>query len=240
MAQNKLPTVRYVQLDSWPILEQLRLEEALLRADEQNWCIVNKGASPAIVMGISGVPSRNIDLHMLKNKPVPVIKRFSGGGTVFVDQDTFFVTFIFNRHSLDVEAFPEHVFNWTGQLYRAVFDGIPFQAFENDYIIDNKKFGGNAQYFRKNRWLHHTSFLWDYQQSNMDYLLHPTKMPTYRQNRKHEDFVCRLKDFFESQAKIEQKLIAELSKKVLLKETTIDIAAEILEKPHRKATECIF
>ena len=47
--------VRLVRLAGVPILQQLHIEQALLRADSQNWLVVNDGSSvPAIVMGISG------------------------------------------------------------------------------------------------------------------------------------------------------------------------------------------
>ena len=52
---GNLATCNLLRLRGYPILQQLRLEEALLRADKANWCIVNDGTpSPAIVMGISG------------------------------------------------------------------------------------------------------------------------------------------------------------------------------------------
>lgn len=37
---------------------------------------------------------------------IPIIKRFSGGGTVVVDEDTLFVTFIFNTQDVKVPLFP--------------------------------------------------------------------------------------------------------------------------------------
>lgn len=38
-----------------PILQQLHLEERVLRRTGDNWCIVNDGtAPPTIVMGVSG------------------------------------------------------------------------------------------------------------------------------------------------------------------------------------------
>ena len=50
---------RLLRMRQVPILQQLRLEEALLRADDANWCIINDGsATPAIVMGISGCALR--------------------------------------------------------------------------------------------------------------------------------------------------------------------------------------
>lgn len=46
---------RLLKLRGVPILRQLQLEEALLRADSANYCIINEGTpEPAIVMGISG------------------------------------------------------------------------------------------------------------------------------------------------------------------------------------------
>ena len=47
--------VRLLRLRGMPILEQLRLEEALLRATNQNWMVLNDGTpGPTVVMGISG------------------------------------------------------------------------------------------------------------------------------------------------------------------------------------------
>lgn len=47
--------VNLLRLQGLPILQQLRLEEALLRADAGNWCILNDGsATAAVVLGISG------------------------------------------------------------------------------------------------------------------------------------------------------------------------------------------
>ncbi len=45
------------------------------------------------------------------------------------------------------------------------------------------------------RWLQHTSFLWDYDGHKLNrYLTNPAKQPQYRNQRFHEDFLCKLKD----------------------------------------------
>ena len=47
--------VRLVRTAGLPLLRQLKLEEALLRADGGNWCLVNDGAaSVTAVLGLSG------------------------------------------------------------------------------------------------------------------------------------------------------------------------------------------
>lgn len=53
-------------------------------------------------------------------------------------------------------------------------------CFFSDYAFSHRKFGGNAQSITKNRWVHHTSFLWDYDVKNMDYLKIPKRAPEYR------------------------------------------------------------
>jgi lipoate-protein ligase A len=68
-----------------------------------------------------------------------------------------------------------------------------FQLRENDYVLGEKKIGGNAQSIVKGGWLHHTSFLWDYDQEHMSYLSLPKKQPEYRNNRNHDDFLAKLK-----------------------------------------------
>lgn len=57
--------------------------------------------------------------------------------------------------------------------------GFLFSVFK-DYVFDDRKFGGNAQSITKHRWIHHTSFLWDYEVKNMSYLKLPAKAPEYR------------------------------------------------------------
>ncbi len=49
-----------------------------------------------------------------------------------------------------------------------------------DYTFGERKFGGNAQAITKQRWLHHTSLLWDFDPENMALLKHPERVPEYR------------------------------------------------------------
>ena len=46
--------IHLVRTAGVPILRQLRLEEALLRADARNVVLINEGSPPSIVLGISG------------------------------------------------------------------------------------------------------------------------------------------------------------------------------------------
>ena len=59
-------------------------------------------------------------------------------------------------------------------------DPLTFRLRENDYVLGDRKVGGNAQSVGSGGFLHHTSFLWDWDDANMDYLVLPQKRPAYR------------------------------------------------------------
>lgn len=227
-------TLHCLYLENLPIFDQLLLEEALLREDRRNWCIVNQGSSPAIVMGISGKPHELIDTAKV-NGQIPIIKRFSGGGTVIVDENTFFVTFIFQKEAHCFACYPEPILQWSKDLYQNVFHK-DFSLRENDYVFNDRKFGGNAQYIKKDRWLLHTSFLWDYEAKHMDYLLHPKKTPNYRNGRHHLDFLCRLKDHFPSKDALLEKLKKAMSARYQIQEVAYSDVQPILDKNFRQTT----
>eukprot|EP00894_Picocystis_sp_ML_P002311 jgi/Pico_ML_1/52828/g3478.t1 len=142
------PLVKLLRLRRHSVYEQLRLEEALLRASESNWCLLNDGAAqPAVVMGISGKAEELLHVEEVKKRNLQVIRRFSGGGTVVVDENTVFSTFVFNQNEVDgVDPFPNHIMDWTGVVYKQVFPAhTEYTLRENDYVFGQKKIGGNAQ-----------------------------------------------------------------------------------------------
>jgi lipoate-protein ligase A len=116
--------------------------------------------------------------------------------------------------------FPRPIMRWTGDFYERVFNEKIFSSSsssstatakkkkmntnnnyfslrENDYVFGDKKFGGNAQSISKNRFIHHTSFLYDYDEEMMKLLKSPKKQPEYRENRDHLAFVQTLKSKYD-------------------------------------------
>lgn len=232
-------TLYLLDLENQFILSQLELEEALLRADNRNWCILNHGSPPAIVLGISAKPELLLHREQVAANKVPVIRRFSGGGTVIVDQDTLFASFIFNHSLLSIPIQPETIMKWTESFYRDVFPSSSFRLKENDFVFGERKFGGNAQYLRKDRWLHHTSFLWDFNQEQMNCLKIPLKMPAYREQRNHEDFLCRLREHHSSKMDIMDRIRRNLHKHFAVIQVPISSVEEVLQRPYRKTTHLV-
>lgn len=224
-------------LQGVPILDQLQIEEALLRADSRDICIINSEVEPAIVMGLSGKVEKLLHPTLVTKHKVPLIKRFSGGGTVYIDHNTLFVTFIFNAKKLNIAPFPHAIMKWSEGFYRPVFESDDFRLRENDYVFGERKFGGNAQYIQKERCLHHTSFLWDYDETKMEMLKLPEKRPTYRGIRSHADFLCRLKERYESKKTVLERLLRHLQAQFDIDMLSWNEAKEVLALPHRKSTQ---
>lgn len=229
-----------VSLKNYSIFEQLQIEEALLRLDQENWCIINEGSPRSIVMGISGKTEELVNLSKIEQAPIPLIKRYSGGGTVIVDTNTLFVSFIFQKNIFPFPCFPEPILRWSSGFYQKALDIETFDLRENDYVIGNLKCGGNAQYIKKDRFVHHTTFLWDFDEDSMDYLLHPKKTPTYREERSHTDFLTRLCHHLPSKNHFIQQVKDEIQNQFTLKEKTLNPLIPLLQKPHRKTTRILF
>lgn len=231
-------TINFLELQNHDLLSQLEIEEALIKADSNSWCIVNVGSPRYIVMGISNNPSDLLNLSKVENDKIKIIKRFSGGGTVIVDEDSIFVSFIFSKRILPF-SFPEEIYKWTDLFYKEVFETPNFSRKENDYVLLNKKCCGNAQYIRKNRWLHHSTFLWNFKTGNMDYLKIPRISPAYRENRDHKDFLTSISSYFPSKKRFIEKIKMQLMKNFELNETSLAEAEKLLEKKFNKSTKIL-
>ncbi len=149
-----------------------------------------------------------------QGKKIDLIRRYSGGGTVIVDESTLFASFIMNTTDVPTMPYPRDIMSWTAGIYGPVFhdtaDTASFRLHENDYILGELKIGGNAQTITKDRWVHHTSFLWDFAETNMNYLLMPKKRPVYRADRPHGQFLDKLHRHLESPRIFEDRTIEVL------------------------------
>ena len=252
------PRALLLKLRNVPIFKQLKLEEALFRADPRSWLIINEWSadggvctltgsqnkptdSLAIVLGISGKPDELVHLDQAADAGVPLIKRFTGGGTVVCDTDTIFVSFIAAAEALpEVRAYPEPILKWTSDIYADALAACGISDFRtnaNDYCIGDRKFGGNAQSISGKRWLHHTSLLWDYEPSRMGLLQMPKKRPEYRASRPHGDFVRSLKaSGVPDRSELLRAIVDAAATRLELTQVTIKEAAEAMAAPHRKVT----
>jgi len=219
-----------VHLKRTPIYRQLEMEEALLRVGRGNWCLMNDGTDPAIVMGMTSTSS-----EVVEGCRLPLIRRFSGGGIVVVDEETLFFSLILDEQSLPCAKNPVDVMAWTGKLLAPAFVPHVLSLEEQDYVIDGQKIGGNAQSFSCGRVVHHTSFLWSWSEENMAFLHAPQRQPAYRQHRSHSAFCNKLSRYFSAKEQVFGAIEACLQTNFhcqVVHESAID---DVLCQPHRKA-----
>lgn len=225
------------------IYHQLVLEEALLRTSNENICLLSTSTPPSVVMGISAKPEEHLEKAFFSQNEIALIRRFSGGGTVIVDENSFFVTCIMNRQELTFPCYPENLMEFIEKPVSKAFKEI--KLLQNDFVIGNKKCAGNAQMLTKDRALHHISFLWDFCTKRMGFLKHPKRIPKYRADRNHLDFLIPLKNTFADK----EKLIPHFSQAFaslfeIDKTLTLDMQTEkgvalfehITKPEHRRAT----
>jgi lipoate-protein ligase A len=226
----------FLELEGVSIYQQLQIDEALLRADDRNWCIINSSTPPAIVMGISGKVDALLHTERVN---VPIVRRFSGGGTVVVDANTLFVSFICNKEQFSFPPFPEYIMQWSEEFYQKVFTSFPFALRENDYVINDKKFGGNAQSITKSRWAHHSTLLWDYSKKRMEMLKLPDKRPNYRGEREHDAFLCTLNEHFHDKKNVLDSIKEQLNRLFAVEQQSIENVEKVLSKDYRRSTRLL-
>ena len=225
------PVCQVLCLQGLPILDQLLLEEGLLRADTGCWFIWNEAPPPAIVLGISSSIHDLIHREAWERTPLPMIRRFSGGGTVVLDESSLLATWIMDRQHLPhLPHHPQGICQWIGELLKPL--GISLH--EQDFCLGSHKIGGNAQYCRPSRWLHHTSFLWDYSPERMALLNHPSRQPAYRAQRSHEEFCGRLARHLASPHVLRETILQQLGQWCTLETVSWCDAKTILEREHRR------
>ncbi|NGX27942.1 MAG: putative lipoate-protein ligase A [Candidatus Anoxychlamydiales bacterium] len=213
--------LNFIHTKKLNISDQLKLEEHLLRHSDESYCLINDGTSKAVVLGISNDIKALVKNKDLKKDKILLIKRFTAGGCVFVDENTLFITFIFSKKSLDIIFFPESILRWAEKFYKKVFEIENFKLIENDFVIDNKKIAGNAMYIKKDRFLLHTSFLLDFDIEKMKkYLKIPKVAPKYRKNRSHECFLFSISKMFSKEVFV-SKIKKVLQKTFLVKPLNI-------------------
>lgn len=196
---------------------------------------------------------------------IPVIRRFSGGGTVFVDENCYFMSLLTNAKDIGLKLFegkyigPREIMQFTDDLLSPVFDGVTdleFTVLEHvDYVLwdekdvkSAKKIAGNAQKISKDKFDHHTSWLWKYDIEQINkYLAVPPlkKQPEYRNNRSHEEFLLPLSELFHSDiAQFEEILVQQLGTYFEIEEIQwedlVEIAGDLKTNPTVKGKELIL
>jgi len=207
--------LNYLETPALTVEEQIALDRELMSE-------VGKGTRPpllrfydftdeAVVLGLSQEEERYVDKAAAEKDGVPVLRRFSGGGTVFIHKGCLVYTIVttvtppFKR--FDVMGAYKTAFAPIVEAFQK--QGLSLEFHEPcDLAIDGRKIAGNAQSQRQGALLIHGSFLVDPDLGRIKrYLKEPDVRPDYRAARSHKDFLLPLSDLGLDEQKLKALLI---------------------------------
>ncbi len=139
-------------------------EEHLLKNFSEDIFILYRN-EPSIIVGKHQNTLAEINLDLVRRKQLKVIRRLSGGGTVYHDLGNLNYTFIVNGSVGNLVNFKKFT-----QPIVDVLQGLGVDATlsgKNDIRIGDKKISGNAEHIYKSRTLHHGTLLFS---SNLEAL----------------------------------------------------------------------
>ena len=138
----------------------LALEEYVLKTlnHDDDFVLLWQNAN-SVIIGRNQNTLEEINAQYVKDHDVKVVRRITGGGTVYHDLGNLNFSFI-------TENLKDNLNNYK-KFTQPVIDalqslGIPaeFQG-RNDIVVEDKKISGNAQSYYKNKMLHHGTILFD-------------------------------------------------------------------------------
>jgi lipoate-protein ligase A len=134
----------------------LAVDDYLLKNKKEEYLILGIN-SPAVIIGKHQVAHREADTKFIHERAVPVIRRISGGGTVYHDFGNLNFTFILNSSrgkQVDFRKYTQPVIEFLATLgVKADFEG------KNDLKVNGLKISGNAEHVYRERVLHHGTLL---------------------------------------------------------------------------------
>lgn len=130
--------------------------------------------TPTLMIGQYQNVFEEIDKPYADARGIRIVRRLSGGGTIYTDLGGWQFTFIQHRSAEQI-AFHEYIAPVIDALrelgVEAAFNG------RNDLVIAGRKFSGNAQYRLGNSIVHHGSLLFD---TNIEQMVAATTVDSYK------------------------------------------------------------
>lgn len=153
----------------------LSLEEYLFSSDKFNDDIIIIWRNQkSIFLGKNQNPYTEVSNKLIKLREVPLLRRISGGGTVYHDLGNINMTFIRKNIKLDEINFIENTKFMKEML---VSFGLNVEYTDRkDLILDGKKISGSAQCIKGNKCLYHATLLYNANLNNLNKYLNSNKI----------------------------------------------------------------
>ncbi len=158
--------MKYIELTTTDAYTNLATEEYVFTClDPQEEYFMLWQNDNALLIGKHQNTVEEINQAFVDENHIAVVRRLTGGGTVYHDKGNLNFTFIVHQQRADTFSFHVFVEPVLSVLHQL---GIPAQfSGRNDLTIGGMKFAGNAQYAKHGRVLAHGCMMLD---ANVDYL----------------------------------------------------------------------
>lgn len=161
--------IRRPETDPW---FNLAAEEYFLKNCSEDIAMIWQ-CSPSVIIGKHQNAMAEVNFNWTSQNEVPIIRRLTGGGTVYHDLGNINFSLIRTEDRkdkmIDFKSFTNPIVDFLGQLgLEATFNG------KNNLFIGNKKISGNAANVHRNRVVHHGTLLFNSNLSNLDESIRPT------------------------------------------------------------------
>lgn len=158
---------RFLMTGAHTAVENMAIDKAILVAH-------SKGLVPPTVRFYSWMPSaisigyfqsltEEIDLNACTTHGVDYVRRITGGGAVFHENELTYSIVVSEDHP----SISKHILESYGTICQAIIDGLGFLHIDgqyapiNDILVDGKKISGNAQTRKMKTVLQHGTILLD-------------------------------------------------------------------------------
>jgi len=145
-----------LNLDTHDPFFNLALEEVLLKQRTEEYLILGIN-EPSVIIGKHQSAHREVNTQFVTENNIPVIRRITGGGTVFHDDGNLNFTFISQSEEgkqVDFKKYTRPVIDFLISLgIAARLEG------KSDIKAEGFKISGNAEHVYRNRVLHHGTLL---------------------------------------------------------------------------------
>lgn len=140
--------------------------------------------APAVVVGSYQNICREVHVEALRQRGIPVVRRISGGGTVYHDLGNVNYTYIVRAGALDYDAVLAPVIAALNEI------GVPARKNRTcDIAIGDLKISGSAQRMTKGRLLHHGTLLFSSDLGVLDQITTHRKNDCF-QSRGTQSAIC--------------------------------------------------
>ena len=185
--------------------EHLAVDEALFLSTEfqlpDGILRIWEPAQHFVVLGRGSQVDKEVHVERCKRQGVPILRRCSGGATIITGPGCLMYSVVIplteDGGLADVDTIHATVLERMVTALDSGAQSVLRDGTSDLVVVDSdsvrRKFSGNSLRFGRISVLYHGTLLYDFQQELVgEYLKTPPRMPDYRRNRTHDQFLTNL------------------------------------------------